>query len=72
MVDITRLLVYGAGFLKSEILNNFPLLAVAVIAAFAGSYFSRKFIRKITVKIIRIIIIALLSAISLGLITGFI
>lgn len=72
LIDVTRFAVYGATFLRTEIVSNLPLLTVAVISALFGSFFSRKFMKKITIKTIRIIVSILLTIISLGLITGYI
>lgn len=72
IVDITRLSVYGATFLKAEIINNLNLLAVAVFCAFLGSYLARKFMHKVTIEAVRVIIAVLLFVIALGLIIGII
>lgn len=72
IVDITRLSIYGATFLKSEITNNLFILMVAVISAFFGSYLANKFLHKITIGAVKVIIFILLFTISLGLITGII
>jgi len=72
IVDFTRLIVYGTNFLGNEINYSWKLLTVAVFSAFLGSYIARKYIHKVTIGIIRYIIVVLLCIISAGLITGVI
>lgn len=71
-VDIVRLSIYGANFLNMEIKNDFYLLVCAVVSAFLGSYIANKYMQKITINLIKNIIISLLLFISIGLITGLI
>jgi uncharacterized membrane protein YfcA len=70
IADSIRLCVYGVNFLNKEIVNNLPLLTIAVLSAFLGSYISRKFIKRVTIDSIRKIVFVLLVIISLGLISG--
>lgn len=72
LVDIIRLFIYGASFLNQTINKEFYLLAVTVISAFTGSYLANRYMQKITIKLIRNIIMVLLIFISAGLITGLI
>lgn len=72
LVDVIRLSIYGASFLNMEIGKDFPLLLLTVTSAFLGSYMANKYMRKITVNLIKNIVISLLLFISIGLITGVI
>jgi hypothetical protein len=72
LVDIVRISIYGVSFFNTEIADNFPLLLIAVLSAFSGSYLSKKFLHKITLNMVRNIIVTLLLVISIGLITGII
>lgn len=72
LVDTARISIYGMNFLNKEITNNFPLLIIAVLSAFLGSYLSKKLMHKITIKTVRILVLLMLLTISMGLITGFI
>lgn len=70
LVDTARIIIYGARFFNRETLHNLPLLVIAVLFAFSGSYFSKKILKKVTIKTIKIIITIMLFIISAGLITG--
>lgn len=70
MVDLSRLIVYGASFSQGVIGQNFTLAIIASIFAFIGSFFGAKFIKKITIEKIQIIISALLFAIGVMMIAG--
>ena len=72
LVDIIRLLIYGGNFLNKEIGKDFYLLVFTVISAFLGSYVANRYMQKITIKLIKNIIMVLLLVISAGLITGLI
>lgn len=72
LVDIIRLSIYGVNFLNMEIGKDLNLLISTTISAFLGSYVANKYMQKITINLIRNIVILLLLFISLGLITGLI
>lgn len=72
LVDVIRLSIYGVSFLNMEIGKDFYLLLLAVISAFLGSYIANKYMQKVTIKLIKILITILLVTISIGLITGLI
>lgn len=71
-VDIIRLSIYGVNFLNMEIGKDLNLLLSTTISAFLGSYIANKYMQKITLNLIRNIVVGLLLFISLGLITGLI
>jgi len=70
MVDIIRLIVYGISFSTVEIINKFPVLLAASVAAIGGSLIGILFIKKVTIKIIRIIVAIMLFGIAVALLTG--
>lgn len=72
LVDITRLSIYSSHFINKGIENNLPAVAVALVFALLGSYYSKKIMHKVTIDFIRITVFILLIVISLGLITGLI
>lgn len=72
MVDVVRLPIYGANFLNKGIAGESQLLFLTVIFAFFGSYVANRFMKKVTINLIRGIIVILLLIISGGLITGLI
>lgn len=72
IVDTARIFVYGAGFLGSAVLENLPLLITAILSAFLGAYLSKKYMHKVTINFIRVLIVIMLLSISIGLILGYI
>ncbi len=72
LVDFARIFVYGVNFFSKDLLNDFPLLFVAIFSAFSGSYFSKKYLHKVTIGSVRIIVLVMLLGISTGMITGLI
>jgi hypothetical protein len=73
MVDVSRLLVYGATAYTSRHAEiDWRLVAVATAAAFAGSFIGKRLIRKVTLRGIRWLVAALLTVIGAGLLTGLI
>ena len=72
MVDISRLFIYGLGRISIGIKENWKLLIFAIIAAFVGAVFGKLFLKKITIKFIRILIGTLLILVSIGIGLGII
>lgn len=72
VVDSVRLSVYSAFFLKNIERSSLPLLIIVVISSFIGTYIARRYLCKVTIESIRIIVLFLLVLISCGLITGLI
>lgn len=71
-VDFTRLSVYSARFINSDLQEYIPLLTVAGLAAFGGAYFGRRLLKKLTLDFIHKLIAIMLMLISIGLGTGLI
>jgi hypothetical protein len=72
LVDFTRLSVYASRFTSSNLHENLILLISATIAAIAGAYIGSKLLKKITLRLIQIIVAAMLIIISLALGAGII
>ena len=73
IVDVSRLLVYGVAFYRSkigEVGNVWGLVVAATIAAFLGSFLGTRLIKKITLKVMQIIIGIMMIAVGIGMATG--
>lgn len=53
MVDLTRLPVYFSRFQAQSLLDQWPLLLIATLSAFAGAWIGSRFIKKITLEIVQ-------------------
>jgi uncharacterized membrane protein YfcA len=74
LVDLTRLGVYlslfaGAGVAPASF-GGWPLVATGALAAFAGVLVGRRYLHKVTMKSIRILVAALLLGVGCALLTG--
>ncbi len=72
MVDVSRLVGYGAHLSQVIDRTNFPLLTAAVLSAFLGAFIGNRLLKKITMRTIKIIVSFLLFSIALGLGLGII
>ncbi len=77
MVDTARLLVYGAGFFSGRMAGvstpeQWKLVAVATLAAFAGAYTGRRLLPKVTLSGLRFVAGGLLLLVGIGLLSGLI
>ena len=76
IVDIARLLVYGISFytLKFTTIpkDTYGLIGAAIIAAFAGSFIGAKLVKKVTLRVIQIIVAVMLIIVGIGMTTGLI
>lgn len=72
LVDLSRLSVYGNHFLRQGIEENLMFLVVASLCAFCGAWFGNRFMKKITLRAIQIIVSVLLFMIAAGLGAGVI
>ena len=75
IVDVSRLLVYGVTFYTSKIVevgNIWSLVAAATLAAFLGSFLGARFIKKITLRVMQIIVGIMLIVVGIGMATGII
>ena len=72
LVDITRISVYGTHFFKPGGTDNLPLLAAATISAFLGALLGTRFMKKVTMRAIRVLVAVMLLGIAAGLGFGII
>ncbi len=70
LVDLARMLVYGFDASFSRRAIDWPLVATATLAAFAGAFFGARLVNKLTIRAIQIAVSALLGVVALGLIAG--
>ena len=77
MVDLSRVLVYGWSFVAQDISQirdeaSLELILCATVAAFFGTYFSSRFIKSVTMSLVRrwvsIMLIAIAVAMAMGVI----
>jgi len=72
MVDLTRMVVYGAGASVYAGDVQWGLVAAACLSAFLGAYVGARVLRKVTIRAVQVSVSLLLVLVSLGLITGFV
>jgi uncharacterized protein len=70
IVDLARVPIYGVAFFNGERAMDYRLMAVACLAAFAGSFLSARLMKKLTIRFIQILVSFLLVTVALGLIAG--
>jgi uncharacterized membrane protein YfcA len=73
IVDVARLFVYGVTFHMTNIAmvgNIWGLVAAATVAAFVGSFLGTKLIKKITLRVIQIIVGIMLILVGTGMAMG--
>lgn len=70
LVDGARIAVYGSRFASAGIGENGVLLVAATLSAFFGAWLGSRFLHKVTVQAIQLLIATLLFGIAVGLATG--
>jgi len=70
MVDITRMTIYGIKHLNFIGNTNIFLIIIASISAFMGAFMGKKYLKKITISVVRGLVTILLILIGIGLISG--
>jgi uncharacterized protein len=73
IVDITRLLVYGAGFyaIKFEGIQEVQgLVIAATLAAFLGAFLGKQLIKKVTLRGLQIFVAVMLILVGAGMASG--
>ncbi|MCM2315118.1 MAG: TSUP family transporter [Thermoanaerobaculia bacterium] len=74
IVDVARLLVYGAAFWSAKFSavpdGAWGIVAVSTAAAFVGSYFGAKLVKKVTLHALQLIVGAMLVIIGIALVAG--
>lgn len=72
LVDFTRLSVYGSHFSRAGGTENLLLLATATVSAFLGAFIGARFMKKVTMRAIQILVAVMLLGIAVGLGFGLI
>ncbi len=70
MVDLSRLLVYGAGGSIAASLVDWRLAGAACAAAFLGAWAGASILGRVTIRVVRLGVSVLLAVVALGLLTG--
>jgi len=74
IVDLARLVVYGLSFYTASFARIPPgmgsLILTATLAAFLGSFFGTRLLKKVTLRTVQIIVGVMLIAVGAGLATG--
>lgn len=69
MVDFSRLIIYGLNLSFIQNTNLISLIAITS-TAFLGSYLGKKFLKKITIKSVKIVVSVFLLILAAGFISG--
>lgn len=72
MVDLIRLPVYFSLFSSESLINQWHLLLMATLSAFAGAYLGARFLRKTTLQTVQKLATAMIIGIALLLASGII
>jgi uncharacterized membrane protein YfcA len=73
IVDLARLLVYGIGFYTasfSRMADTGGLIFAAALSAFIGSFAGARLLKKVTLRMIQVVVGVMLIMVGLGLATG--
>jgi len=72
MVDIPRIIIYGLSLSGSYLGGNYGLLTAAVLAAFGGAWLGNRLLKKVTLRMVQLLVAAMLLAIAGALGSGLI
>ena len=75
LVDISRLMIYGSGFLTIHFTNSQELISLVVvgtISAIIGTFVGNRFLERVTLKFVRNTVAIVMLLIGFGLIAGFV
>ena len=67
LVDATRIPIYISKYLGSELVTQWPTIVVATFAAFVGAWVGKKFIPKITLKTVHLLVGVLMIVMGVAL-----
>jgi len=73
IVDLARLVVYGVSFYTIQFAASAKmgsLMLAAIVAALAGSFIGARLLKKVTMRVIQIVVGALLILVGCGIATG--
>jgi uncharacterized protein len=71
-VDFTRLSVYATRFAQPGLEDHLELISYATLAGIAGSYLGNRFLKKVTLRFLQIIVAIALITLSIALGAGII
>jgi hypothetical protein len=72
MVDLPRIVMYGATLPGLGLGGNHLLLAAAVLAAFGGAWLGNRWLAKVTLRLVQLLVALMLLAIAAALGSGLI
>ena len=75
LVDVTRLVFYGTGTLANHISTSRGLIlpvTVATLCAFAGAFFGKRMLQKVTVQTVQRVVAGGIFLIGVALVMGWI
>ncbi|MDG4550925.1 MAG: sulfite exporter TauE/SafE family protein [Candidatus Contendobacter sp.] len=75
IVDASRLIVYGTGFLAEHFNQSrelTPAVAVGVLCAFAGAVIGKRLLQKVTLRVVQRVVAGTMLLVGVGLATGLI
>lgn len=72
MVDIPRIIIYGLNLPGLSLEGNHGLLTAAVLAAFSGAWLGNRLLKKVTLRMVQLLVAAMLLAIAGALASGLI
>ncbi len=70
MVDMSRLVIYGADLSSHRTAVEWPLVIAASLSAFAGASLGSRLLKKVTIRFVQWVVSVLLVVVSIGLATG--
>jgi uncharacterized membrane protein YfcA len=70
MIDFSRLIIYGWETAGAQKDIDWMLVSVACVAAFAGAFAGSRLLKKMTFRVVQVIVTTLLIIVALGLMTG--
>ncbi|HAR95304.1 MAG TPA: hypothetical protein DCR97_05000 [Deltaproteobacteria bacterium] len=70
MVDLSRMVVYGADISFRNDVVNWPMVIAASTAAFGGALIGTRILKKVTIRTVQFLVSALLILVATGLIAG--
>lgn len=72
MVDLSRMLVYGAGSAAWGSRVRWDMVGAASLSAFLGAYIGARVLKKVTIRAVQIAVSLLLVLLAIGFITGLV
>jgi len=70
LIDVARLGVYFSKPEAMDIQNNYPILIIAILSAFAGAVLGRQLLKKVTIKFLQLSVSILIIVLGIGLAMG--